>query len=78
APNTRYPLCTAGERACPPEDVGGPEGYGTFLEALSDPKHPEHDEYQRWIGGSFDPERFDPAKVRFDSPARRLREVYNI
>ncbi len=74
---TRYPLCTGGERACPPEDVGGPGGYENFLKALTDPKHPEHDEYRRWIGGRFDPELFDPAKVRFESPARRLREVYD-
>lgn len=77
APRTRYPLCLAGERACPPEDVGGPGGYENFLEALGDPGHPQHDQYRRWTGGSFDPERFDSSKVRFESPARRLREVYD-
>lgn len=53
------PLCNAGERACPPEDVGGPPGYDEFLEATADPSHPEHDYMLRWIGGDFSPERFD-------------------
>jgi hypothetical protein len=56
---SRYPICTEGKRACPPEDVGGSTGYANFLEAISDPSHEEHDEYLEWIGGEFDPEEFD-------------------
>jgi len=26
-PGRSYPLCIAGDHACPPEDCGGPEGY---------------------------------------------------
>lgn len=55
----RYPLCTAGQRACPPEDVGGVPGYQNFLDAIRDPEHEEHAEYLLWAGGVFDPERFD-------------------
>ena len=55
----RYPTCTAGRRACPPEDVGGVWGYQRFLEAIHDPAHPEHEEYLTWIGGQFDPAGFD-------------------
>lgn len=60
-PGTRYPSCTAGRRACPPEDVGGPWGYDDFLNALADPNHEDHDDRAEWIGGSFDPDAFDVA-----------------
>jgi len=58
-PALRYPRCIAGERTCPPEDVGGPPGYMTFLEAVLDPRHPEHRETLTWVGGAFDPEACD-------------------
>jgi len=56
-------VCLAGERACPPEDVGGVWGYGEFLEAIRDPEHPQHEDYIGWIGGEFDPEAFDLKQV---------------
>ena len=40
----RYPQCVKGERACPPEDCGGPYGYPYFLDRIQDPKHDEHEE----------------------------------
>jgi hypothetical protein len=49
----------SGKRACPPEDVGGPWGYENFLEALADPKHPDHEDLAEWCGGPLDPEIFD-------------------
>jgi hypothetical protein len=48
-----------GERACPPDDVGGIPGYEHFLNALADPDHPEHEDMVTWIGGRFDPDDFD-------------------
>ncbi|MDZ4681161.1 MAG: plasmid pRiA4b ORF-3 family protein [Saprospiraceae bacterium] len=54
-----YPRCMAGKRACPPEDCGGTWGYANLLEALKDPKHPEHKDMMEWMGGAFDPEAFD-------------------
>jgi len=51
--------CLAGEGACPPEDVGGAQGYAGFLEAIADKNHEEHKSYLSWVGGSFDPTRFD-------------------
>lgn len=66
----RYPICLAGKRACPPEDVGGTPGYTRFLEAIRNPEHEEHDELQQWVGGSFDPEAFD-----LDEINHRLKRV---
>jgi hypothetical protein len=60
-PRRKYPLCLEGERACPPEDVGGTWGYQEFLEAITDPEHEDHDGLLEWAGGSFDPEAFDAA-----------------
>jgi hypothetical protein len=62
----RFAVCLAGAGACPPEDVGGPEGYRAFLAALADPTHGEHAEFLSWIGGSFDPEAFDLGEVNVD------------
>lgn len=58
-PGVHYPMCLAGERACPPEDCGGIGGYQDLLEAISDPSHEEHAELLEWVGGAFDPEAFD-------------------
>ncbi len=55
----KYPLCLEGARACPPEDCGGVWGYNDFLEAIRN-KDPE---MMEWIGGRFNPEKFDPAKA---------------
>ena len=58
-----YPLCLAGKRACPPEDVGGVWGYESFLTTISDPSDPEHEAMLEWVGGEFDPEEFDIEEV---------------
>ena len=65
-----YPVCVAGKRACPPEDVGGPWGYMEFAEAIRDPKHEQHEEFLEWRG-EFDPEAFDPDAV--NEELRRLQ-----
>jgi hypothetical protein len=43
-----YPRCVEGERACPPEDVGGPYGFAEFLQAVADPNHERHQELLEW------------------------------
>jgi len=62
-PTAKYPRCLDGKRACPPEDCGGPGGYENLLEAIADPKHEEHASLVEWLGGPFDPERFDVAEA---------------
>jgi hypothetical protein len=58
-PRVRYPVCLAGERACPPEDVGGTPGYQDYVKAVTNPRHKRHREMLGWRG-PFDPEAFDP------------------
>ncbi|MBT7618695.1 MAG: plasmid pRiA4b ORF-3 family protein [Calditrichaeota bacterium] len=66
-----YPICTAGELGCPPEDCGGMSGYENFLNILS---NPDHDNYRDLIesgGEFFDPEYFNPDDVIFEDPEER-------
>ena len=56
-------LCLDGARACPPEDCGGIWGYAELLKTLKNSKHPEHQAMKEWLGGPFDAETFDAAKV---------------
>ena len=51
--------CLGGRRAGPPEDCGGPWGYGELLQALRDPGHERHGELVEWMPLEFDPEEFD-------------------
>ncbi len=59
-PSKEYPICLAGERACPPEDCGGILGYEDLLENLKDPDLEERSEC---VEEDFDPEVFDPQSV---------------
>lgn len=66
APGMTVPACTDGQRACPPEDCGGPWGYRELLAILTDPSHPDHEARVMWAGewggGRLDPEAFDPSE----------------
>ncbi|MEU8210802.1 plasmid pRiA4b ORF-3 family protein [Micromonospora sp. NPDC049044] len=68
-PDERYPVCLDGERACPPEGVGGPSGYQALLVALADegdpagPVDPRQAALRDWVGDTFDPSRFDPDRA---------------
>jgi len=72
-PGESGPACINGSRCCPPEDVGGAWGYKEFLEAYTDPEHPDHKERTEWARRYFDPERFDITEVN-----KRLMSVGKI
>ncbi len=63
-PDTAYPRLLTAEGRCPPEDVGGPWGYGEYLDALADPAHERHAEMVQWRGPGFDPNRVDEDAIR--------------
>lgn len=48
-----YPECLEGKGDTPPEDVGGEGGYEAYLEAVSDPEHPEHSSMTAWANSQF-------------------------
>jgi len=56
----RYPRCVDGERACPPEDIGGVYGFAGYVAAITNPKHSEYRHFLEW-NGPFDPAKFDAA-----------------
>ncbi len=58
--------CLEGERACPPEDVGGLPGYEELCNALKDPKHKEHQNYLEWAGADYNTEEFDAELVSWE------------
>jgi hypothetical protein len=58
----RYPACTGGRRACPPEDCGGVSGFERLLTAIADPEDAEHQSTLDWVGADFDPAAFDAAE----------------
>jgi hypothetical protein len=72
-----YPRCTAGRRACPPEDCGGIWGYQELLEVLADPRHPEHAERLEWLGLRSATE-FDAAAFDLDEANRALKGLARI
>jgi hypothetical protein len=65
-----YPCCVGGERACPPEDCGGIEGFQELLEALENPATAEQRSLVEWAG-DYDPNRFDIEAV--NKQLRRMK-----
>lgn len=65
-PGHLYPRLVEVEGRCPPEDVGGLPGYEEFLEAVTDPRHPDHEQMTRWYGGPFDPATPEVDELQFE------------
>jgi len=58
-PGILYPRLIEAKGRCPPEDIGGPWGYGELLEALADPSHERHRELKEWVADDFNPHVLD-------------------
>lgn len=80
APGMTVPTCADGRRACPPEDCGGPWGYGELLAILADPSHPEHEERVMWAGewggGMLDSDAFDTSEFNDNLDLLRIVRTY--
>jgi len=63
SPEILYPVCTAGEGACPPEDCGGTPGFADLKETMAGPPSTERDELIQWAGEEYDPEQFSLIRV---------------
>jgi hypothetical protein len=62
-PGANYPRLVAAEGRCPPADIGGPEGYETFLLARANPDHLHHEGMLDWDDPDFDPHTVDAAAI---------------
>lgn len=75
----KYPNCSQGQRACPPEDCGGIPGYYNLIEVLSNREHEEYEEMVSWLSNHaknyhpYDPGFFEPSNVKFWNPKKRLK-----
>ena len=67
------PRCSGGERACPPEDCGGPFAFMEMLDAVADPSGAESEEVLDWLSLDYNPDAFDLPKInrRLNSLRRR-------
>lgn len=63
-PEVAHPRLLDAEGRCPPEDCGGAGGYARYLEAISDPRHEDHEEMVEWRGPGFDPMVVDEDAIR--------------
>lgn len=78
-----YPVCVNGERACPPEDSGGTDGYYQLLEILKDQKHPQHASRWKWLKDTskcmdFEANEFEPGDVHFRPSELRKYPFHNV
>lgn len=71
----KYPVCTDGALNGPPEDCGGIGGFYNMLEIIADKRNPERKEMLEWLGGRYDPEKFNINKINKElaALARYLR-----
>ena len=64
-------MCLEGEGACPPEDVGGMDGYQQMLETFRAGRAAEKREYREWLGLAQGKD-WDPAYCNIREINKRL------
>lgn len=69
------PVCLAGARHRPPEDVGGVSGYERFLASIRDENDPERHENLAWALKDTRGRLFDPEYFHLDEINNRLAHV---
>ncbi len=62
--DVRYPRLVSAHGRCPPADIGGAMGYETYLRAIADPLHLNHEGMREWDDPDFDPNVVDEAAIR--------------
>jgi Plasmid pRiA4b ORF-3-like protein len=62
--DTPYPRLLSAQGRCPPADIGGAMGYETYLHAIADPLHLNHEGMREWDDPEFDPHVVDEAAIR--------------
>lgn len=57
------PVCVEGERACPPEEIGGVWGYEDMLDSLKNTRDRDHKKAMAIFGKDYDPDRLDIEEI---------------
>ncbi len=68
-----YPICLGGKGCDLEEDCGGIGGFYYMVEAINNPKHPEHKEYCEWMGMKSG-EKWDINKFDLEEINEALRD----
>jgi hypothetical protein len=76
-PGGLYPRCTAGRRACPPDDSGGISEYYVLLETLANPRSDDHEAMLQWLGITS-PTEFDPEYFSLDEVNNELSPITKV
>ena len=86
-PAKRLFSCVAGVGACPPEDVGGENGYKEFCIAINNPNSHQYGRNRQWVyeeckyppsqtwPDGFDLEAADQKLVEFDAWYKKLKRI---
>lgn len=74
--NEEKPIhCISAQGACPPEDVGGGQGYEDFCQVLLKPEHPEYLEILDWVNYGQNETLPWPNRVSLDDINETLHKI---